>query len=76
MHLPEKAKDPAFWTGQFVGELNNLLVHLGIQNDYDLLSHSWGGMLSSLHAVQLPKWLHLHYILFPRICSAMERIPG
>ena len=63
-HLPEKAGDATFWTEQlFVDELNNLLTHIGIQNDYDLLGHSWGGIPAALHAVQQPKGLH-HLIIY------------
>ena len=31
-----------------------MLVHLGIDGEYDLLGHSWGGMLSSTHAARQP----------------------
>ncbi|KAJ7509006.1 Alpha/Beta hydrolase protein [Mycena galericulata] len=55
-HLPEKMGDVSFWTEQlFLDELNNLLAHLGIQDDYDVLGHSWGGMLD---ASMQPKGLH------------------
>ncbi|KAF8153777.1 proline iminopeptidase [Crassisporium funariophilum] len=57
-HLPEKKGDTTFWTEQlFLDELDNLLTHLGIQNDYDLLGHSWGGMLAARHAVSKPAGL-------------------
>jgi L-proline amide hydrolase len=56
--LPEKKGDEAFWTVElFIDELNNLTAHLGIDS-YDLLGHSWGGMLASAHAVQRPKALN------------------
>lgn len=62
-HLPEKMGDATFWNDQlFLDELNNLLAHLGIQDDYDLLGHSWGGMLGSRHAVGQPKGLK-HLVL-------------
>jgi proline-specific peptidase len=39
-------KPGAFWTiDLMVAELSNLLRHLGIADDFDLLGHSWGGML-------------------------------
>ena len=58
-HLPEKAGDGDFWTEQlFLDELDNLLSKLGIQNDYDLLGQSWGGMLAASHAIRRPKGLH------------------
>ncbi|MCU7649048.1 proline iminopeptidase-family hydrolase [Pseudomonas piscis] len=55
-HLPEK--DPAFWNLQlFLEELDNLLDHLRISNDYALLGQSWGGMLASAHAARQPAGL-------------------
>ena len=46
-HLPEKP--PSFWSiPLFVSELDNLLSALGIANSkkgFDLLGHSWGGVL-------------------------------
>ncbi|KII93933.1 hypothetical protein PLICRDRAFT_410069 [Plicaturopsis crispa FD-325 SS-3] len=57
-HLPEKKGDTTFWTEQlFLDELDNLLAHLGIQDSYDILGHSWGGMLGARHAVRRPKGL-------------------
>lgn len=47
-HYPEKKGDEAFWTiDLFVAELENLLQHLGISDRFDLLGHSWGGMLAA-----------------------------
>lgn len=58
-HLPEKDGDTAFWAPDlFVDELHNLLNHLGIHDDYDLLGQSWGGMLAAVFATQQPKGLH------------------
>ncbi|WP_062218381.1 proline iminopeptidase-family hydrolase [Aureimonas sp. D3] len=55
-HLPDKGGD--FWTVDFfLGELDNLLAHLGIQDRYALLGQSWGGMLGSEHAVRRPSGL-------------------
>ncbi|KAI0832491.1 prolyl aminopeptidase-2 [Trametes gibbosa] len=58
-HLPEKSGDQAsFWTEQlFLDELDNLLRHLGIQDNYTLVGQSWGGMLASRHASKQPKGL-------------------
>ena len=57
-HLPEKLGDASFWTIQlFLDELDNLLAHFQLQDDYDLLGHSWGGMLAACHAVQKPPGL-------------------
>ncbi|MCD5996620.1 proline iminopeptidase-family hydrolase [Pseudomonas sp. CDFA 602] len=55
-HLPHKGAD--FWTvNLFLAELDNLLVHLGIADNYALLGQSWGGMLASEHAVLRPSGL-------------------
>ncbi|MCF5706899.1 proline iminopeptidase-family hydrolase [Pseudomonas syringae] len=55
-HLPDKKAD--FWTVDvFLNELNNLLMHLDIVNNYALLGQSWGGMLGSEHAVRQPSGL-------------------
>ncbi len=54
-HFPEKMGDTVFWTEQlFLNELRRLLNHLGIYDNYDLLGHSWGGMLGARHAVRQP----------------------
>ncbi|KZT22310.1 proline-specific peptidase [Neolentinus lepideus HHB14362 ss-1] len=48
-HLRDRGAD--FWTCDlFMDELQNLLDHLGIANNYDLLGHSWGGMLAAMFA--------------------------
>lgn len=45
-HLPHKGED--FWTPRlFMDELENLVKHLGIADSFDLLGHSWGGMLAA-----------------------------
>ena len=57
-HLPEKNGDESFWTEQlFMDELHNLLNHLGIHGQYDVLGHSWGGMLGARFATTHPKGL-------------------
>ncbi|KAL8739479.1 MAG: hypothetical protein Q9190_007722 [Brigantiaea leucoxantha] len=58
-HLPELHGSATFWTVElFLSELSNLLSHLGIQNNYDLLGQSWGGMLGACHAITQPPGLH------------------
>lgn len=58
-HLPEKNKDEKFWTEElFMTEFDNLIHHLEIQDDYDALGQSWGGMLMSRWASRQPKGLH------------------
>nr|WP_315234417.1 proline iminopeptidase-family hydrolase [uncultured Albidiferax sp.] len=55
-HLPHKPAD--FWqVSLFLDELNNLLQHLGIADNYALLGQSWGGMLTAEHAVLRPTGL-------------------
>jgi len=55
-HLREKPAD--FWQiALFLDELDNLLKHLNIQDDYALLGQSWGGILISEHAVRCPTGL-------------------
>jgi L-proline amide hydrolase len=49
---------PEFWTVElFLAELENLLTHLGIADEYDVLGQSWGGMLAAEHAVRRPTGL-------------------
>lgn len=56
--IKEKEGDAKFWTIQlFMDELHNLIAHLGIEDKYDLLGHSWGGVLVSEIAVLQPKGL-------------------
>lgn len=51
-HLPDKARD--FWSiALFIDELVNLLVYFDIQDDFDLLGHSWGGSLSTEFEVRM-----------------------
>ncbi|KAL8966425.1 MAG: hypothetical protein Q9183_003377, partial [Haloplaca sp. 2 TL-2023] len=57
-HLPEKKHDTSFWTVDlFLAELDNLLKYLEIQDNYDLIGQSWGGMLGASHAVRQPAGL-------------------
>jgi len=48
-----------FWTPElFMDELDNILQKLGIYDDFDLLGHSWGGMLGGQYAAtRSPKGL-------------------
>ncbi|TEY39702.1 hypothetical protein BOTCAL_0453g00060 [Botryotinia calthae] len=60
-HLRDKAGDEKFWSFDlFIRELDNLIVHLNLQDrPFDILGHSWGGMLAaewsikSIHCSQL-----------------------
>ncbi len=43
-----KSKPSTFWTiDLFIDELENILKHFNIQDDFSLLGHSWGGILAS-----------------------------
>ncbi|MDL4774412.1 proline iminopeptidase-family hydrolase [Actinomadura xylanilytica] len=55
-HLRDRGAD--FWTVElFLAELDNLIVHLGVDGGYHLLGQSWGGMLGAEHAVRRPAGL-------------------
>jgi pimeloyl-ACP methyl ester carboxylesterase len=46
-HFPDRKGDTALWNLElFMAELDNLKQALGIQT-FDLLGHSWGGMLAA-----------------------------
>ena len=52
-HLREKPEE--FWTiDLFIDELINLVQRLGISSRYDILGHSWGGMLASEFVIRRP----------------------
>ena len=56
-HIPEKNGDTDFWTeALFRDELTNLLSFLDVKS-YDLLGHSWGGMLGAAFATYRPEGL-------------------
>lgn len=58
MHLPGKNGDTSFWTVElFVDDLQNLVQALGIQDNFDLFGHPFGGMLASTFAMRQPKGL-------------------
>jgi L-proline amide hydrolase len=51
-------KGPEFFTVDlFLDELNNLVEHLGIADNYFLLGQSWGGMLGAEHGIRQPQGL-------------------
>lgn len=57
--LPEKLLDHDFWTEQFfLDQVTTILRHLDIGDNYDLLGHSWGGMLATIHAARQPHGLN------------------
>ncbi|KAK3367338.1 Alpha/Beta hydrolase protein [Lasiosphaeria ovina] len=54
----DRKNDTSFWTPElFMAELDNLLQCLGIQEPFDLLGHSWGGMLAAQFALTQPSGL-------------------
>ncbi|KAF7972689.1 hypothetical protein HWV62_17252 [Athelia sp. TMB] len=80
-HLPEKASDPSFWQmSLWISELSNLVAHLEI-TEYDLLGHSFGGMLATAYASTQPTGLRRLVIAnappdFPSWIVAANRIRG
>lgn len=56
-HLPDKPAE--FWSLElFMAELDTVLAHFGIADRFDLLGHSWGGMLAADYvATRQPKGL-------------------
>jgi L-proline amide hydrolase len=76
--LPGQPAD--FWTVDlFLEELDNLLVGLGIADDYVLFGQSWGGMLSAAHAARRPVGLRALVIAdspasYPLWRQEMERL--
>ncbi|GLA17276.1 hypothetical protein AnigIFM62618_004409 [Aspergillus niger] len=57
-HYLEKRGDQGFWTVDlFIAELENLLRYLGIAGHFDLLGHSWGGMMGMDFAARQPAGL-------------------
>jgi len=59
-----KDKDASFWTEElFMNELENVINHFGIADDFDIGGHSWGSMLGARFAsTRQPKGLK-HLIL-------------
>ena len=62
-HFPHKLRDETFWHPDlFVAELNNLIKHFDLDRTdgpgYDIIGHSWGGMLAGYFASHQPTGLH------------------
>lgn len=56
-HLRQTKGDLNFWNFDlFIAELKNLIKYLGIET-YDLLGHSWGGMLAVKYTLTQPPGL-------------------
>ncbi|KAK7036792.1 hypothetical protein VNI00_011458 [Paramarasmius palmivorus] len=66
-----------FWTVDlFKDELDNLLKHLGIREDFDLLGHSWGGVFGSDYAARRMHPGLKHLILSNTFSSAKLYVSG
>jgi L-proline amide hydrolase len=66
----DRAGDEEFWTQDlFTAELDNLKKALGITT-FDLLGHSWGGILGAYYAISQPKGLRKLII-----CDSPASIP-
>ncbi|KAJ0123919.1 proline-specific peptidase [Diaporthe amygdali] len=73
-HLPEKHGDEEFWSVDlFMKELNNLLLHLGLQDrKIDIYGHSWGGMLAAEWAAAHPGPSNLRRLVISNSLASME----
>ena len=62
--LPDTLGDTSFWTVDlFMAELDNLVKHFGIQDDYDFLGQSWGTILGCEYVIsRQPKGMKHHII--------------
>lgn len=71
-HLPDKPKD--FWTIElFVNELVNVLRHFQIQDKYDIIGHSWGGMLAMEFAIRdRPEVAGLNHLVLTNSLASIE----
>ncbi|TFK49610.1 proline-specific peptidase [Heliocybe sulcata] len=59
-----EGKPAQFWSVElFMDELDNVLRHFGISDNYDLIGHSWGGMLAATYASRRPHAGLKHLIL-------------
>lgn len=73
-HLKEKPAE-FFTVDLFMDELDNLLNHLGVSDDFSLVGHSWGGMFASHYAShRTPKGLkHLVIANAPASSALFEK---
>ncbi|KAF4583461.1 hypothetical protein EYR38_002212 [Pleurotus pulmonarius] len=69
-----QSKNTSFWTiDLFIDELENLLSHFGIVDNFNLIAHSWGGTLASEFVVRRqPKGLR-RLVLMDCLASARLR---
>lgn len=59
-HLQQFAGDTSLWSERtLITELENLIDHLGLRKTgFNILGHSWGGMLAAAYASSRPNGLH------------------
>jgi len=69
-----RGKEPTFWTiDLFIDELVNLLARLSIEDSFDLVGPSWGGILAAEFAVRRqPAGLH-HLVISNSVASSSLR---
>lgn len=75
-HLPEKKGDEAFWVEPlFWAELENLVEKLGFtegEKGWNLLGHSWGGMMGATFAGRNPKPKGLRKLILGNAPATMQ----
>ncbi|PCH39115.1 proline-specific peptidase [Wolfiporia cocos MD-104 SS10] len=65
-----RSKPANFWTiDLFVGELDNLLSYLSIRESFDLIGHSWGGVIGAEYEVRRQPAGLQHLILSDSLAS-------
>jgi pimeloyl-ACP methyl ester carboxylesterase len=66
-----RLKEPTFWTiDLFIDELVNLLSYFRIGDSFDLLGHSWGGILAAEFIIRRQPPGLKHLILANSFASA------
>jgi len=69
-----RSKDHGFWTiDLFIDELVNLLSHFKIIDNFDLLGHSWGGMLAAEFIIRRQPSGIKHLVLANSLASTRLR---
>ncbi|KAH8109255.1 proline-specific peptidase [Phellopilus nigrolimitatus] len=74
VHPDLSSKDQSFWTiDLFIAELENLLMHFNIVDSFDLMGHSWGGIVAAEFAVRRQSAGLRHLILADTSSSSKLR---
>ncbi|KAM0141410.1 hypothetical protein ACHAP3_002274 [Botrytis cinerea] len=73
-HLREKAGDEEFWSFDlFIRELDNLILHLHLQDrPFDILGHSWGGMLAAEWSIKSTYSSQLRRLILSNTLASIE----